>query len=251
MPNSRRVMVLGHQAGYLVDLEYFLRKIGYEVLGLRAGSAGVHGIREFRPRVVFAETTLGDIDAYGLCARVKTDPVLRDTTFVFMTERGMDEVHERGSAAGGEFFMQVPADPSDVGVDLYMLFAANFQIEADPPPMLRTFHRIPKRAAANSGHPWLPIQHNPDNDAVVITKSTPMEKVLASVEVLNPAAHAPHPPKVVPVQNAEESEDMSEVHNLLLALTSSFKDTFKRLEAVIQYIELTTEKKDGEVWENR
>jgi CheY-like chemotaxis protein len=241
-------MLLGRQAGYLVDLEYFLRKIGYEVL---SESAGLPGIHEFRPRVVLAETALGNVDAYGLCARVKSDPALKDTVFVFMSRGGADEVHERGAASGGEFFLQVPVDPSDVGVDLYMLFSSNFRIDTDPPPMLRTFSRIPKRTAPANGHPWHPIQHSHGGENLVITKSDPTEQVIETAELPLPSSHPVHLPTATCAQPVNDEADLSQVHNLLMALTNSLKDSFKRLEAVIQYIELTADKKDGQVWENR
>lgn len=245
MNPSRRLMIVGDNCSFLANLEFFLRKIGYEVFAPRTAAQALDLVPSTLPKVILVGEIHGEVDGVEFCERAKATPGGQGAWVVLITNDGTMEFHERAAEAGVDFLMRDPVDPSDVGVDLYTLLSGDIREAKEVPPGMRVFRRIPKRphSAVSSHHTWHTLEQGHSHDPIVIHKS---ENHLPSASATSLMIKEPKPSEGH--EGNEAPADLGDVHDLLVALAGSFQDTNKRLEAVLAYIELISSETSRPKW---
>ncbi|MCA9415432.1 MAG: response regulator [Candidatus Omnitrophica bacterium] len=246
MDKSKNLLIIEDDPDLRMTLEYFLGKIGYQVLAAKNCESGLKILREQHPRAVICDIMLPGMDGYEACRTIKEDPSTEGTAVIFISARDGAEIERKGAEVGADFYISKPVDPSDVGADLYFLFDQDFHLTPENARKLRVTKRIPAKSAS-------PVQHEmPHTDVMggfstgegfedefeddlggAPPQSTPVGAPRA------PGADGPHSENLSP--EAMSNMNLSEVHQLLVSLRDSLKDTGQRLDAILQYIEVIEE----------
>lgn len=243
---SKSLLIVEDDPDLRMTLEFFLGRIGYEVLTAKNSEDGLKICMEKLPRAVLCDIALPGMDGYEACAKIKGDPVTQDIAVIFITAKPAAEVLDKGAKACADYFISKPVDPNDVGADLYVLFEKDFQLSENDIRNLRVTKRVPTLSesmhAGYSHDPKTPhieppkhSKHTPTYESVgqrSLGVHPPREKT--------PEARSPSPAPAATgmAKKSKSSMELQQVHELLLALKKSLKDTSQRLDAILQYIDV-------------
>lgn len=241
--SRRSLLIVEDDPDLRMTLEYFLGKIGYQVLSASDGIEGLKLCLEKRPRAVLLDVMMAGMNGFEVCAKIKGDPITQSATVILMTAKKAAEVYEDGSKAGAEYWIQKPADPNDVGADLYLLFEKDFAPLPEDIKKLRVTKAIPhlagstmnayQRAGMDSARLHAPpqgyAQEHSHTDNLIHGGDHGHHHAQSH-------SHEPAP------ASGHTGGEVDKIHHLLVALRDSLKDTGSRLDAVIQYIDILEKK---------
>jgi len=86
-----------------------LEKEGIEVDVATNGEGGVKKAKEMKPDLIVLDLMLPDIDGYEVCARIKKDPVLKNTIVVILSMRGdIADITKAFHAGADDYIIKPP-----------------------------------------------------------------------------------------------------------------------------------------------
>ena len=71
-------------------------------------------IERERPQLVFLDVMMPLMNGYEVCAAVRKNPDLADTTIVMLTAKGQEADRTRGLETGAHRFITKPFDPDEI-----------------------------------------------------------------------------------------------------------------------------------------
>jgi two-component system OmpR family response regulator len=111
---TRRILVVDDEPSVTRNLKLNLESSGgYEVFAENRATNALSAARAFRPDLILLDVMMPDLDGGEVAARLRADPLLRDTPVIFLTAIVSNEEtdgHEM-SSGGGTFL----AKPVDIG----------------------------------------------------------------------------------------------------------------------------------------
>jgi two-component system OmpR family response regulator len=109
---TKRILVVDDDSSVTRNLKLNLESGGgYEVLGENHAANALIAARNFRPDLILLDVIMPGMDGGDVAARLRADPLLRDTPIIFLTAIVSNEEtdgHEKSS--GGETFLAKPVD---------------------------------------------------------------------------------------------------------------------------------------------
>ena len=109
---TKRIRVVDDEPSVTRNLKLTLESGGgYEVLGENNATNTLSTARAFRPDLVLLNVMMPGLDKGDVAARLRADPLLRDTPIIFLTALVSNEEtdgHEMSS--GAETFLAKPVD---------------------------------------------------------------------------------------------------------------------------------------------
>jgi len=110
--NTKRILTVDDKPSVTRNLKLNLESSGsYEVLGENHATNALAAARTFQPDLILLDVMMPDMDGGDVAARLRADPVLRDTPVIFLT--GIVSNEETGGhemVRGGETFLAKPVD---------------------------------------------------------------------------------------------------------------------------------------------
>jgi CheY-like chemotaxis protein len=110
--STKRILVVDDEPGVTRNLKLNLESSGgYEVLGENHAANALSTARTFRPDLILLDVMMPGMDGGGVAARLRADPLLRDTPIIFLTALVCNEEtdgHEM--LRGAEVFLAKPVD---------------------------------------------------------------------------------------------------------------------------------------------
>lgn len=92
-----------------------LREHGYQVRIARDGEAGLAAIRSLRPPLVLLDIRLPKLDGIQVLERLQSDPALRRTKVVMLSNQGMDETVRTSLRLGAvDYLTKATVTPREV-----------------------------------------------------------------------------------------------------------------------------------------
>lgn len=85
-----------------------------EILTASNGSEGLSLILRERPRVVFLDIMMPEMNGYEVCRKIKSDPKFEATNIILLTAKGQDIDREQGILCGALKYMTKPFDPDEI-----------------------------------------------------------------------------------------------------------------------------------------
>jgi DNA-binding response OmpR family regulator len=85
-----------------------------DILTAANGAEGLALIEAERPRLVFLDVMMPLMNGYEVCAAIRDNPDLTDTTVIMLTAKGQEADRARGLTAGAHHFMTKPFDPDEL-----------------------------------------------------------------------------------------------------------------------------------------
>ena len=110
--NSKRILVVDDEPSITRNLKLTLESGGdYQVLGENHATNALRATRMFRPDLILLDVMMPGMDGGDVAARLRADPLFRDTPIIFLTAIvSNEETDGREMLNGGETFLAKPVD---------------------------------------------------------------------------------------------------------------------------------------------
>ena len=113
---NKRILVVDDEPSVTRNLKLNLESGGgYEVLGENIATNALSAARKFKPDLILLDVMMPGMDGGEVVARLRADPLFRDTSIIFLTAIVSNEEtdgHEKLS--GGETFLAKPVDTEEL-----------------------------------------------------------------------------------------------------------------------------------------
>ena len=112
--NPVRILLVDDSQTNLDLLRATLRGLGHTILTATDGQTALEIAKDARPQLVILDVVMPDLDGFGVCERLKSEPETSNTAVIFCS--GFDDVGARLQAfrAGGVDFLAKPFHPAEV-----------------------------------------------------------------------------------------------------------------------------------------
>jgi CheY-like chemotaxis protein len=109
---TRRILVVDDEPSVTRNLKLTLEASGgYDVLGENDAGNALNTARFFRPELILLDVMMPEVDGGDVAARLRADPVLRQTPIVFLTALvSNEETDGHAMVSGDETFLAKPVD---------------------------------------------------------------------------------------------------------------------------------------------
>ncbi|HEX8962151.1 MAG TPA: response regulator [Rhodocyclaceae bacterium] len=116
MTDNTKIVIVDDEVHIRALLEQTLEDLDGEpqILLATNGAEGLALIEAERPRLVFLDVMMPLMNGYEVCAAVRKNPDLADTTVVMLTAKGQEADRTRGLDAGAHRFVTKPFDPDEI-----------------------------------------------------------------------------------------------------------------------------------------
>ena len=109
---SKRIFVVDDEPSITRNLKLTLESGGgYQVLGENHAPNALRATRMFRPDLILLDVMMPGMDGGDVAARLRADPLFRDTPIIFLTAIvSNEETDGHEMLNGGETFLAKPVD---------------------------------------------------------------------------------------------------------------------------------------------
>ncbi len=116
MTETAKIVIVDDEVHIRALLEQTLEDLDGEpqILLATNGAEGLALIEAEHPRLVFLDVMMPLMNGYEVCAAVRKNPALADTTVVMLTAKGQEADRTRGLDAGAHRFVTKPFDPDEI-----------------------------------------------------------------------------------------------------------------------------------------
>jgi PAS domain S-box-containing protein len=104
------ILIAEDSSTQAMSLQYLLEEQGYRVTVSENGRAALEAARRRKPTLVISDIVMPELDGYGLCRALKSDPDLADVPVLMVTTLNDPEDVLRGLEAGADSFILKPYD---------------------------------------------------------------------------------------------------------------------------------------------
>lgn len=108
----------------IVDDEMYIRALleqtledldgDIEILTAVNGAEGLKLIQDTHPKLVFLDVMMPLMNGYDVCAAVRQNPDLADTTIIMLSAKGQEMDKTKGIEVGANNFITKPFDPDEI-----------------------------------------------------------------------------------------------------------------------------------------
>lgn len=111
-----KIMIVDDEVHIRALLEQTLEDLDGEpeIMTATNGAEGLKLIESEKPRLVFLDVMMPLMNGYEVCAAVRKNRELADTTIVMLTAKGQEADRTRGLDAGAHHFVTKPFDPDEI-----------------------------------------------------------------------------------------------------------------------------------------
>ncbi len=108
---TKRILVVEDQEDNRQILEDLLSSVGYEVIHVADGAAGVAAAERERPDLILMDIQLPIMDGYEATRQIKAEPTLQHIPVIAVTSYAMDGEQARAAEAGCDAYLAKPVSP--------------------------------------------------------------------------------------------------------------------------------------------
>ena len=110
-----RILIADDEPVHLFLLEMFLKKWGYEVIGVDSGSEAWRILDgEDSPRMAILDWEMPGLDGIEICRAVRRSEKRPYTYILLLTARAQKADIQKGLAAGADSYLAKPYDPEEL-----------------------------------------------------------------------------------------------------------------------------------------
>jgi two-component system alkaline phosphatase synthesis response regulator PhoP len=120
--NDKRVLIADDNENIREALTYLLEDEGYHLSLAKDGADTLRKVREFRPRVLFLDIMMPEMNGYEVCRVIKSDPELKSTYVIMLTAKGQVAEQERGKEVGADEYIVKPFSPMEILAKVKSIF---------------------------------------------------------------------------------------------------------------------------------
>jgi two-component system, sensor histidine kinase and response regulator len=108
-----RILIVDDSAMARRQIQFFLKRDGFEVFEAKSGEEALWLINETDPELVLMDVSMDGIDGMEACRRIKEDPANGSLPVIFLSAKGEREEIVRGFKAGAIDYIVKPFHPSE------------------------------------------------------------------------------------------------------------------------------------------
>ena len=123
------ILIVDDSRTQLELLRYLLEMNDFKVLVALNGQEALDIVRANKSRIVISDIVMPVMDGYEMCATIKDDPELQDTTVILLTQLSDPEDIIRGLKARADFYLTKPYKPD------YLIKKVQQVVEQPPAPI--------------------------------------------------------------------------------------------------------------------
>jgi len=120
---SRTVVLAERDAPLITSLEIRLSKAGFQSVSVPDGGTAISRIRSLRPAAVVANMRLPEKDGLSLVMDIRSDPTIRETPVILLTDRSSALDVERGMEIGADAVLEKPVNVGELTKKLREIIA--------------------------------------------------------------------------------------------------------------------------------
>lgn len=84
---------------------------GVQIYFAENGREAIEMMLAERPQLVFLDVMMPHISGMDVCAKIKSDPTIKDAYVVLLTAKGQEIDRVKGNEAGADLYLTKPFDP--------------------------------------------------------------------------------------------------------------------------------------------
>jgi CheY-like chemotaxis protein len=113
---KKRILVVDDEPALTRMIKMSLEQTGrFDVRTENQGLKAIAAVREFQPDLVVLDIMMPDMSGDAIAAKLKEDPQLQHTRFIFLTAIvTRDEAPQGGSEIGGNLFLAKPVKAAEL-----------------------------------------------------------------------------------------------------------------------------------------
>jgi len=114
---ERSILIVDDEAHIRLLIEQALEELeddGVEILTASDGAEGLESIKADRPKLVFLDIMMPEINGFDVCNIVKNELRLEDSYVVLLTAKGQEYDRQRGEQVGANQYITKPFDPDEL-----------------------------------------------------------------------------------------------------------------------------------------
>ena len=108
------ILVVEDEPGILRIVTYLLEEHGYNVLQATEGLSALALVERQSPDLIISDIKMPGMDGFTLCERVRANPALVQTPFIFLTAREQRSDMRRGMGLGADDYLTKPFEPEEL-----------------------------------------------------------------------------------------------------------------------------------------
>lgn len=124
---NRKILVVEDEPTILENILETLELEGFEVRGAPNGMVGVQEATEYAPNLVICDIMMPELDGYDVLTRIRSNPSLAGTPFIFLTAKAERQDMRKGMELGADDYLIKPFTTSE----LLAAVEARFERQSD------------------------------------------------------------------------------------------------------------------------
>jgi two-component system, sensor histidine kinase and response regulator len=108
------ILVVEDELNILRIVSYLLEEQGYKVLQASEGLTALALVERQLPDLIISDIKMPGMDGFTLCERVRANPSLVQTPFIFLTAREQRSDMRRGMGLGADDYLTKPFEPEEL-----------------------------------------------------------------------------------------------------------------------------------------
>jgi signal transduction histidine kinase len=124
---NRKILVVEDEPTILENILETLELEGFDVRGAHNGAVGVNTASEYVPNLVICDIMMPELDGYDVLSRIRSNPDLASTPFIFLTAKAERQDMRKGMELGADDYLIKPFTTSE----LLAAVEARFERQSD------------------------------------------------------------------------------------------------------------------------
>lgn len=104
----QKILIIDDEPDIIDMVDYMLSEADYTVVGAETGEKGLEMALEFRPDLTLCDIMMPGMNGYEILKKVRQDPELATTPFIFLTAKSAPEELRAGMELGADDYLTKP-----------------------------------------------------------------------------------------------------------------------------------------------
>jgi two-component system, OmpR family, phosphate regulon response regulator PhoB len=114
-PSDVKILIVDDQADLRKLIRLTLQPANFQVFEAITGQEALERAAEIMPNLVLLDVMMpGDLNGYGVCRALKSQPQFAQTKVILLTARGQEADLELGRVAGADDYLVKPFSPTQL-----------------------------------------------------------------------------------------------------------------------------------------
>src|SRR5690554_3520420 len=153
---SKLILIVEDEPDLVQNLEYNLRREGFEVEAAITGQQALSRLRERPlPDLIMLDLMLPDLSGFEICRRVRADEATRHIPVLMLTARGEEQERVQGFESGADDYVVKPFNVRELMLRVRAVLRRTENPDDEPAPGQVSFGRSEEHTSELQSRPHL------------------------------------------------------------------------------------------------